>query len=80
MRLSQTTGREPLGRQVWFPELGGYADTRIIERQMLGEGETIPGPAIVEDPDSTAVILPGDVGRISGNGHLIINIAEETAP
>ena len=80
MRLSQTTGCEPHGRKVWFPELGGYADTRVIERQMLGEGETIPGPAIVEDPDSTAVILPGDVGRISGKGHLIINIAEETAP
>jgi N-methylhydantoinase A len=80
MRLPQTAGREPHGRQVWFPEMGGYADTRIIERQFLGQGETIAGPAIVEDPDSTAVILPGDVGRLSGNGHLIIDIAEETAP
>jgi len=80
MRLPQTAGRAPHGRAVWFPEMGGYTDTRIIERQILGEGETIHGPAIVEDPDSTAVILPGDVGRLSGNGHLIIDIAEETAP
>ena len=43
-------------------------------------GGSITGPAIVEDPDSTTVILPGDVARISPTGHLIIDIAEEGAP
>ena len=77
--ISQTTAREPHLRQAWFPEAGGYVETRIIQRQALGQGETISGPAIVEDPDSTAVILPGDTGRISASGNLIIDIARDTA-
>ena len=62
-------------RKVWFPELRGYVETRILDRRvLLAEGQII-GPAIIEDPDSTAVILPGDVARISQAGHLIVDIA-----
>jgi len=61
-------------RKVWFPELRGYVETRILDRRvLLAEGQII-GPAIIEDPDSTAVILPGDVARISQAGHLIVDI------
>ncbi|MBT4043670.1 MAG: hypothetical protein HOF11_09230, partial [Rhodospirillaceae bacterium] len=43
-------------------------------RAALAKGETISGPAIIEDPDSTTVVLPGDLARISENGHLIIDV------
>ena len=36
-------------RRVWFPETGGYTDTKIVERHALGTGATITGPAIIED-------------------------------
>ena len=62
-------------RKAWFPEAGGYVETSVLDRQALAALGGITGPAIVEDPDSTAVILPGDVARISGAGHLIIDIA-----
>ena len=62
-------------RQAWFPEAGGYVETRILDRQALADGATITGPAIIEDPDSTAVLLPGDEARISDAGHLIIEVA-----
>lgn len=62
-------------RLAWFPEAGGYVETRIINRAVLAHGQTITGPAIIEDPDSTIVVLPGDLARISDNGHLIIDIA-----
>ena len=64
-------------RPAWFPEAGGYVETRIIDRQTLAADTEVSGPAIVEDPDSTTVILPGDVARISAAGHLIIEIAQE---
>ena len=67
-------------RKAWFPEAGGYVETAIIDREAFASGATITGPAIVEDPDCTAVILPGDVARISAEGHLIIDIAQKASP
>src|SRR4029079_15207991 len=66
-------------RRVWFPETGGYTDTKIVERHALGTGATITGPVIVEDPDCTAVVLPGDVARMSDKGHIIIEIKGEAS-
>jgi N-methylhydantoinase A len=64
----------PLTRLAWFPEAGGYTETRILTRRDLVDGMAIAGPAIIEDPDSTTVVLPGDLARISAAGHLIIEI------
>jgi N-methylhydantoinase A len=64
----------PLTRMAWFPEAGGYTETRILTRRDLVDGVVIAGPAIIEDPDSTTVVLPGDLARISAAGHLIIEI------
>ena len=71
------TPRRSGSRLAWFPEAGGYVETQIIDRQALANGATITGPAIIEDPDSTTVLLPGDLARLSGPKHLIINIARE---
>ncbi len=73
---SDRSGRDST-RPAWFPEAGGYVETRIIDRQALAGDTEVTGPAIVEDPDSTTVVLPGDVARISAAGHLIIEVAQE---
>ena len=64
----------PRSRMAWFPEAGGYVETRVLTRHDLAGGEKILGPAIVEDPDSTTVVLPGDAARLSAAGHLIVEI------
>jgi N-methylhydantoinase A len=76
---SATPGGRPASREAWFPEAGGYVPTCVMERRALSQGMTISGPAIVEDPDSTIVILPGDEARIGEAGHLIIEISPEAA-
>jgi N-methylhydantoinase A/oxoprolinase/acetone carboxylase beta subunit len=78
---SQSAGRGVRAetRQAWFPEAGGFTETRIIDRQALGGG-AVAGPAIIEDPDCTAVILPGDTARLSPQGHIIIDISAEARP
>ena len=65
-------------RLAWFPETGGYTETMIVDRAALAGGASIAGPAIVEDPDSTALVLPGDVARMSDKGHIIIEIKSES--
>ena len=74
--------RPKASRQAWFPELGGFVTTRVVDRQAMLADALIEGPAIIEDPDSTAVILPGDRARVSDAGHLIIDIgaSQEARP
>jgi N-methylhydantoinase A len=67
-------------RKAWFPEAGGYIGTIVLCRQALAERGSIEGPGIIEDPDSTTVVLPGDVARISPTGSIIIDIAGSTRP
>ncbi len=66
------------------PEGGGSADcvfgpdgpvsTRRLDRGMLSAGETIAGPAIIEDPWSTTVLPPGAALRADESGHLHIDV------
>ncbi|HWK45456.1 MAG TPA: hydantoinase/oxoprolinase family protein [Stellaceae bacterium] len=46
-------------RQVWMPEAGGFVDCPVYDRDRLDAGNRVAGPAIVEQMDSTTVILPG---------------------
>jgi N-methylhydantoinase A len=64
-------------RQAWFPEAGGYVATQVVDREALADRGSIDGPAIVEDPDCTAVVLPGQTVRISPAGNLRIEVAPQ---
>jgi N-methylhydantoinase A len=63
-------------RPVYFPECGGYTECAIHDRYALKVNEAVEGPAIVEERESTIVLLPGDVARTSAAGHLIVSIRE----
>jgi N-methylhydantoinase A len=72
--------RQESSRQAWFPEAKGYVETRIIDRNAFPPGVRITGPAIVEDPDCTALIPPGDMARLNPEGHIIIDLVREASP
>ncbi|MGD9713415.1 MAG: hydantoinase/oxoprolinase family protein [Thermomicrobiales bacterium] len=76
--LTTTAGKaEPkTERQVWFAETG-FAMTPIYDRYTLGEGATIAGPAIVEEMDSTSVILPSYAATVDRFGNLLLEPASE---
>ncbi|TMJ33470.1 MAG: hypothetical protein E6G96_04635 [Alphaproteobacteria bacterium] len=61
-------------REAYFPELGGMIRTPVIDRYRMGPGETFEGPCLVEERESTSVILPGDGARVDELGHLLIEI------
>ena len=66
-------------RQCWFPETDGFTDTPILSRQALEGGQRVSGPAVIEDPDCTIVVPPGDRIGMSANGNLVINIRKDDA-
>lgn len=56
-------------RKVWF---GGWRDTAIWSRLDLPVGAVVEGPAILEQPDATTVVPPGQRGRVDRLGNLIV--------
>ena len=61
-------------RLAFFPEAGGFVDCAVIYRDDIAPGARIVGPAVIEEREATTVVLPGDVARVTDNGHLIIEI------
>ena len=74
---SSDAGSSLRTRPAFFPDAGGWLETRILNRGDLVPGNPLEGPAIVADPDSTAVIPPGDIVEATKNGHLVIRIGTE---
>jgi N-methylhydantoinase A len=59
-------------RDVWLPEAGGFVSVPVYARDRLVPGNRIAGPAIVEQMDSTTLVLPGMAARVDGYENLIL--------
>ena len=64
-------------RRAWFPELDGFAECSVVDRYRLREGDAFAGPAIVEERESTTVVLPGDTVTVGPSGHMVIEVGYE---
>lgn len=64
--------RKP-SRRVWFRDVG-FVDTGIYERQKLGVGAAVDGPAIIEQPDTTTVMPTGTRCTVDDYGNLVIQV------
>lgn len=65
-------------RQVTF-KVGGkpvHMESKIYDRTLLKAGDDIPGPAIINQMDTTIVIEPGCVGHVNDYGIIVIDIDE----
>ena len=57
-------------------ELGSRHNTPVYKRSDLVAEQSIKGPAIVEQMDTTILIFPNDVGHVDAWGNLIISLSE----
>ncbi|MBA3844632.1 MAG: hydantoinase/oxoprolinase family protein [Actinobacteria bacterium] len=69
---SGSTPKPKERRAVYFAEAVGYVDCPIYDRYALPAGAAFPGPAIVEEFDSTTVVHPGFAITVDEAGNLII--------
>jgi N-methylhydantoinase A len=51
---------------------GGWQGVAVLDRERLGEGSEVVGPAIVEFKESTCVVRPGWRGTVDGVGTLVL--------
>jgi N-methylhydantoinase A len=68
---------EESARDVVFDDPGRPLKTRILWRPSLPAATTVAGPAIIEEPNATTLIHPGDVAKVNAAGHLMIAIGQE---
>ncbi len=74
--IAEPRGANPvLGQRLaWFPEAGGMIPCTVLDRGAMPTGQDFSGPALVEERESTTLVLPGDRVRVSEHGNLIITI------
>lgn len=68
-----THARKP-ARRAYFESLGGYVETPIYDGALLRRGNTVIGPAIVEDTTTNIVVFPGHqvtVNRFGDYGYTV---------
>ena len=49
--------------------------TPVYQRGALMPGHVVPGPALIEQLDTTTVVYPGDVARVDGAFNLIVEVS-----
>jgi len=66
-------------RGIYWPKLGEQIDTPVYAGQQLGPGHVIPGPAVVEFPETTIVVQPYATGSVDSAGNFIIDLEAGTS-
>ncbi|WP_176086039.1 hydantoinase/oxoprolinase family protein [Martelella sp. HB161492] len=61
-------------REVYMSEAGGFVICPVYERSLMKAGNVIAGPAIVEQMDTTTVLLPGMTGKVDPYLNLILEV------
>jgi N-methylhydantoinase A len=61
-------------RTVIHRESGGREEWDIYERERLGRSAVVTGPAIIEEPTATTLVLPGQTARIDDFGNLVVSL------
>ena len=75
--LHANVGSTQPQRKVYMGEGHGFLMTPVYRRADLAPGAKFDGPAIIEEPASTTVVLPNDHVEVAQTGELVIEIARE---
>jgi len=69
---ADSSGAIKTKRDVYFRKKGGFAKTNIYQMEKLKPGNRIEGPAVIEVPTTTVVVLPEQVAKVDEYLNIII--------
>jgi N-methylhydantoinase A len=61
-------------REAYFKELGGLVYTPVFDGKKLVSGNELKGPALIEEPTTTIVVLPGAKVTVSNWGNYLMHL------
>ena len=62
----------PESRPVYFDQPVGWVDTRVYRRSDLQAGQTVLGPAIVDQADATVLVSPGWTAHVDPHLSIVL--------
>jgi N-methylhydantoinase A/oxoprolinase/acetone carboxylase beta subunit len=62
-------------RPVYFKEAGAFTPCPVYDRYRLPVAAGLDGPAVIEERESTTVLLPGDRATVDAFGTLVVDIS-----
>ncbi|MDP2725694.1 MAG: hydantoinase/oxoprolinase family protein [Syntrophales bacterium] len=69
---ADSSGAIKTKRDVYFRKKGGFVKTNIYRMEKLKPGNRIEGPAVIEVPTTTVVVLPEQVAKVDEYLNIII--------
>ena len=61
-------------RPVYWAELGDFEVTPVLWGERLVAGNVVPGPAIIQAPDTTIIVHPFETARMDPYGNVLIDL------
>jgi len=61
-------------RDIYLSEPRGFVRCPVYDRVLLRHGAELAGPAVIEQMDTTTVLLPGDHCRVDAHRNLVIDV------
>jgi N-methylhydantoinase A len=76
LRKVRPEPRDPLKgvRKAFFSELNEYVDVKVYDRYKMYPGVEIVGPAIIEERESTTVVVPGASATMDEYGNILMRL------
>lgn len=70
------SSRDPLTgqREVYFEDPKVPVDCPVYDRTVLGVGDAIAGPSVIEEHSSTTLLWDGDAATVAPSGELIVEV------
>ncbi len=62
-------------RSVYFPEIVGFTECPVFDRYRLRAGDMLSGPAIIEERESTVVIIPDSRATVDRSGNIAADLS-----
>ena len=66
--------REQGRKRAYDPDTGRFMEFKTISRYSLKKGDTVAGPALIQEVESTAVLTSRSSGKIDEHGNLVVKI------
>ncbi|MCR3720120.1 MULTISPECIES: hydantoinase/oxoprolinase family protein [Prauserella salsuginis group] len=63
-------------REVYVPEAGGFVSCPVYDRSRLEAGNRFDGPAVIEQMDTTTLLLPGDVAEVDALRNIVVEVGQ----
>jgi len=76
--LTAGDGRAPAAetRKIYSTLTRDLLEYRVVGRERLRAGDTLAGPAAIEEAGTTTLLEPGDALHVDGNACLVISVAK----